>query len=81
MTERLGYDAPKLSRDEATELCVYHLRTAAALFQLVPGDDNASLIAEIDRQCKDDILEIDSKPMKLWASAILLAYDNMKDRD
>lgn len=81
MSERLGYDAPKLSRDEATELCVYHLRTAAALFQLVPDDDNVSLIAEIDRQCKDDILEIDAKPMKLWAGAIHLAYEEMKDND
>jgi len=38
--ERLSYDPPKLTRDEATELCVYHLRQAAALFQLVPDDGN-----------------------------------------
>lgn len=81
MIERLGYDAPKLTRDEATELCVYHLRMAASLFQLVPDDDNESLNSEIDRQCSDDILEIDAKPMKLWGQAILAAYDEMKDRD
>lgn len=79
--ERLRYDAPKLTRDEATELCVYHLRTAASLFQLVPDDDNVSLNSEIDRQCADDILAIDAQPMKLWGKAILAAYDAMKDRD
>lgn len=81
MIERLGYDAPKLSRDEATELCVYHLRMAAALFQLVPDDDNRSLLAEIDRQCADDILQIDAAPMKLWAANILAVYEAMKDND
>lgn len=81
MSERLGYDSPKLSRDEATELCVYHLRVAASLFQLVPDDDNQSLILEINRQCADDILGIDTEPMKLWATAILSAYEAMKDRD
>lgn len=54
MSERLQYDAPALTRDEATELCVYHLRTAASLFQLVPDDDNRSLLAEIERQTQGD---------------------------
>lgn len=81
MVERLGYDAPKLTRDEATELCVYHLRTAAALFQLVPDDGNIALLAEIDRQCADGIDDVDIGPAKLWAANILSAYDRMKDKD
>lgn len=79
--KRLGYDAPKLTRDEATELCVYHLRCAASLFQLVPDDDNRALLSEIERQCEGDLADVDTKPMKLWASAILEAYEAMKDRD
>lgn len=78
---RLGYDPPRLTRDEATELCVYHLRSAAALFQLVLDDDNRSLLAEIERQTEGDLQDVDRTPMMLWAASILEAYDNMKDRD
>jgi hypothetical protein len=81
MSERFSYDAPKLTRDEATELCVYHLRCAAGLFQLVPDDENEALRAEILRQCKDDIDTVDVKPAMLWAAAMYAAYDEMKDRD
>lgn len=82
MAEKLSYDPPKLTRDEATELCVYHLRTAAALFQLTPDDDNVSLLAEIHRQSgTDSLLKVDRLPMIVWARAIWLAYDEMKDKD
>lgn len=81
MTERFGYDVPKLTRDEATELCVYHLRTAAALFQLVPDDGNATLIDEIVRQTKDDLESVDRSPMFCWAASILEAYEAMKAQD
>lgn len=81
MSEKLGYDPPKLTQDEATELCVYHLRQAASLFQLVPDDGNKSLLAEIERQCSDDIDEVDKTPAIAWAGWILKAYDEMKDRD
>lgn len=81
MPKRLGYDAPKHSRDEATELCVYHLRMAAALFQLVPDDDNESIDVEIDRQCEDGIDDVEIKPAKTWARLMLEAYEAMKDRD
>lgn len=81
MSTRMSYDAPKLTRDEATELCVYHLRCAAGLFQLVPDDGNKSLLAEIDRQCAGGLDDCDIKPAKLWAEAILNAYEEMKERD
>ncbi len=81
MSERLSYESPKLTRDEATELCVYHLRCAAALFQLVPDDNNEALRSEIIRQTNGDLENIDRKPAMLWAAAMYAAYDEMKDRD
>ena len=81
MSERLSYDPPKLTQDEATELCVYHLRCAAALFQLVPDDNNESLLIEMHRQTEGDLIDIDRIPMVKWASVILKAYEEMKDRD
>lgn len=78
---KFSYDSPRLTRDEATELCVYHLRLAASLFQLVPDDDNRSLLAEIERQTEGDLQEVDRTPMVLWASSIFETYENMKDRD
>lgn len=74
---RMGYDAPKLTRDEATELCVYHLRMAAGLFQLVPDDNNTSFIDEIIRQCDD----VDGPPARIWGATILAIYEEMKVRD
>lgn len=81
MTERFNYDGPKLTRDEATGLCVYHLRCAAGLFQLVPDDDNEALRAEIIRQTEGDLEEVDRQPAMLWAAAMFAAYNEMKDRD
>lgn len=81
MTERMQYDAPKLTRDEATELCVYHLRMAASLFQLGPDDSNKALHAEINRQCKDDIDAVDVKPAMEWAKLMLKGYKTMEDDD
>lgn len=81
MTERFGFDGPRLSRDEATELCVYHLRMATALYQIVPDDDNNQLNAEINRQCKDGIDDIDIIPAIAWAGLMLEAYTRMKDDD
>lgn len=81
MNTRLSHDGPKLTRDEATELCVYHLRCAAGLFQLVPDDNNEALRAEILRQTKDDLESVDTQPAMLWAAAMYAAYNEMKDRD
>jgi hypothetical protein len=79
MSERMGYDAPKHTRDEATELCVYHLRMAASLFQLVPDDGNKALQEEIKRQCSDD--EYCDLPAQVWADKIFDMYEQAKDRD
>lgn len=81
MTEQYGFDAPTVSRDEATELCVYHLRMAAALYQVVPDDENKSLIDEINRQCANGIDDTDLEPAKAWAHLMFCAYERMKDDD
>lgn len=75
---RMGYDCPKLTRDEAVELCVYHLRMATSLFQLVPDDQNAQLNNEIDHACEDDWEKLAAKA---WADNVYAAYEEMKDRD
>jgi hypothetical protein len=78
---KMQYDAPKHTRDEATELCVYHLRMAASLFQLVPDDENQSLFEEINRQNAEGIVAVDIEPARAWADVILDGYNKMKERD
>lgn len=78
-TIKYPFNGLKVSRDEATELCVYHLRMAAVLFQVVPDDNNQSLLEEINRQCKDGIDAVDFQPAVVWADAMLKAYEDMKD--
>ncbi len=76
--KRYGFDMPRLTRDEATELCVYHLRIACALFQLVPDDGNVSINAEIERVTKD-ALPCDREPMRAFVQTILVEYAKMKE--
>lgn len=70
---------PSYTRDEATELCVHHLRLAAAFYQMTPEDNNASLLSEIKRQCDGD--EFSEKPAKEWAAKILKMYERLKKYD
>lgn len=81
MTDRFRYDSPALTRDEATELCVYHLRMATALYQLVPEDNNKAIRAEIIRQTEGDIDSIDRAPALAWALAMFKAYERLKRDD
>ena len=78
MIKRYSFDGPSLTRDEATELCVYHLRVAAALFQIVPDDGNVALNDEIQRQC-EGIADINAA--KRWAEVMLADYEDMKRND
>lgn len=81
MAERLSCDGLTMTRDEATELCVYHLRQAAALFELIPDDGNVALKQELDRQHHRENIETSLVPARAWADAILKAYEDMKDDD
>jgi hypothetical protein len=76
--QRMSHDGLKHTRDEATELCVYHLRMAAALYQLVPDDNNLSLNAEITRQTSGGLHVVDALPALEWASLMWRAYEDMK---
>jgi len=74
----MRYDAPPLTRDEATEICVYHLRMAASLFQLVPDDENVTLLEEIKRVMEDDFEKVAAEA---WATVILRQYNLLKEGD
>lgn len=74
-SHRFRYEAPEVTRDEATELCVHHLRMAAALFQVVPEDNNASLVDEIQRQCTE---EIEKYPALAFVHQISNMYERMR---
>lgn len=79
MREQYGFDGPKVTRDEATELCVYHLRLAAALYQVVPEDDNFALSHELERQFASDIDHVAIEPAKAWAQLMLDGYNKVKE--
>ena len=68
-------DAPSITRDEATELCVYHLQMAASYFEATPHDDNISLYEEIDR--KIDTHET-NQAAKAWAKLVLDYYESLE---
>lgn len=76
-SKRYRYDAPEITRDEATELCVHHLRMAAALFQVVPDDNNSSIVDEIHRQCAEDIEKF---PALAWVQQIHRMYEKLAER-
>lgn len=77
--ETLGVAAPRVTRDEATELCVHHLRLAAMYFQATHEDNNKQLEEEITRQCADD--DCARLSALSWAGVIYSIYEEMKDRD
>lgn len=54
MSEVLHIDAPPVTRDEAVELCIYHLRLAAMYYEATPDDDNKQLEEELQRVCARD---------------------------
>jgi hypothetical protein len=77
-TKTYGFDAPRVTRDEAVELCVYHLQLASAYFQVVP-EGGKELHEEIKRKMKDDHYAYDSAIG--WAQSIEAAYEAGKERD
>lgn len=77
MADRISYDVPKVTRDEATELMIYHLRMAAGLFQATPED--VSLVdKEIMRICED---EVERLPALAFVRTINQIYEAMKEDD
>lgn len=77
MANDYGIDVPRVTNDEATELCVYHLQMASAYFQAAPDDMNKSLIEEIKRKMQNDSYAI--SPAMHWAEHIWSIYEAGKD--
>lgn len=69
-------NGPDVTPDEATELCIHHLRLAAMFYESAPDDNNMSINAEIERQCKQDQRSL--KPALTWASSISVYYKKIR---
>lgn len=82
--ERFEIDGPAVTRDEALELMVYHLKMAAALYEATPKDDNA-VLDEMERLMVDHSLPSREAPALLaarpWLARIRGVYADMKRAD
>ena len=52
--DKLGVDVPRVTRDEALELCAHHLKLATMYFEAVP-DLTPHVIAEFRRLIQSDV--------------------------
>lgn len=72
----------RLSDDEATELCIHHLRLAAAFFMNTPHDGGAALDAEIIRQIEDRDYQVAAEPLARASRRFLRVFlEEYADRD
>lgn len=79
-------DFPEVTRDEAIELCCYHLRMAAAYYEATPDDKNAQLHEELERVCmvKGPPGSEDTRalvPARAWLDSIWNYYEGLKKDD
>jgi hypothetical protein len=75
MPNRFALEGIAVTQAEATTLCVYHLRMAAALFEILPDDRNQALVNEIDRTCVEHET-FANIAAKLWAAQMLKLFDD-----
>ena len=85
MTERFGLDTPKVTRDEALELMVYHLRMASTYFEATPEDIDG-VRKEMTRIMLSDeapgVAENNQlAPALAWLAVIHDYYEKLKDED
>lgn len=73
-----GVDAPRVTHDEAVELCIYHLRMAAMYYEATPNDDNKQLVEEINRLMKRDDNHNWFQPAHDFISASWRFHDKLK---
>jgi hypothetical protein len=78
MANRFPLEGIAVTQQEAVMLCIYHLRIAAALFELVPEDGNQSLSGEIDRTFDEGF---GKAAARLWADGLLALYDSAEAAD
>jgi hypothetical protein len=76
--ERVHTDSLHLTRDEAAELMIHHLRLAAMLFEATPEDNGTQVNDEIDRLHGTEIW---APAARMFNSSLVDAYNRMKDRD
>ncbi len=71
MPELINTDSLKVTRDEATELCIHHLRLAGMFFE--SGSDNLKdFCDELDRIARREVPGIDYTPPWQIAAADFL---------
>ena len=82
-TERLALDAPTVTRDEALELMVHHLKLAAMYYEAVPEDIKA-VTDEMERLMAEDPVTGPEPALlaaRSWLTRIYKVYEAMKDKD
>lgn len=77
---RIGFDAPRVTRDEALELMVHYLKLAAAYFQATPEDEDANF-AEMTRLMTHEIPGHEDPALiaaRLWFATMRAHYERLK---
>ncbi len=81
MADVLNSDGMQLTQDEATELCVHHLRLARIFFEVTPDDNGAALEEEIKRTILKRDGEEHAQAALLWVRAETEYYESLKVND
>ena len=81
MADILNTDGISVTEDEATEMCVYHLRMARVFFELVPDDGNVAIQEEIDRVITKRDGPEHGKMAAYWAAKAAEYYESLKAFD
>lgn len=79
----VGLDAPRVTADEAVELCIHHLQLAAMYFEATP-DDTEQLLTEARRIMLREVPSYDTPGYHaavVWIADIAATYNQMKDDD
>jgi hypothetical protein len=71
-------DGLQVTRDEATELCIHHLRLAATFFEC-GSQDEANFFTELDRQCP--IEDLQKPAMRMFLTTATATYNEAAERD
>jgi hypothetical protein len=80
MAEKIAIDFPRMTRDQATELFVYHCRMACALFEATPEDNNESVEAVLNEVFDEFDVEY-KEATKVFARELLHYHNRLKDKD
>lgn len=78
MIETFQTDGLKVTRDEATELCIHHLRLAAIFFEC-GAKELSPWLEELRRQCPLDDLQYSA--MRKFLEEIFDSYEEAARRD